>query len=162
MIYSGVLPDATLAELTTPEAIEREGRWRSEHSMRGVLIAEEPAGDGQLERMVGFAAFGPERGEDDEKGLPYPEPDEVPDRAELYAIYVVPDHWSTGTGHKLMDGVLALAAGTGYSDISLWVVEANERARRFYELSGFQVTGESAVVGGMGGISEIRYRRLVD
>jgi GNAT superfamily N-acetyltransferase len=165
MVYADVLPAQTLADLTTPEAIAQEGQWRSEHSMDGVLIADAPgAGEtgeaGGPDGLIGFAAFGPERGEEDEPGQPHGEP---PDhgRAELYAIYVVPDQWSTGVGRALMHGVLGLAAGAGYTDISLWVVEANERARRFYELAGFWLTGESLVLGHLGGVTEIRYRRLV-
>jgi ribosomal protein S18 acetylase RimI-like enzyme len=161
MAYADVLPEATLAEQTTPAAIAREGEWRSAHSMDGVLIAEEPgdAGAGPA-GLAGFAAFGPERSADDD---PYPPHSDPPEhgRAELYAIYVVPRHWSTGTGRALMDNVLALAASAGYTDISLWVMEANERARRFYELAGFGATGESVVLGRLGGVTEIRYRRLV-
>jgi ribosomal protein S18 acetylase RimI-like enzyme len=161
MAYAEVLPEAMLAELTTPAAIAREGEWRSAHSMDGVLIAEEPdASDGGPTGLAGFAAFGPERGADDD---PYPSHSDPPEhgRAELYAIYVVPRRWSTGTGRSLMENVLALAAVSGYTDISLWVLEANARARRFYELAGFGPTGESIVLGRLGGVTEIRYRRLV-
>jgi GNAT superfamily N-acetyltransferase len=163
MAYADVIPAQTLAELTAPAVVAREGAWRSERSMDGVLIAEtsgeasDPPGPAPL---IGFAAFGPERGADDEPGRPHGDP---PDhgRAELYAIYVVPEQWSTGAGRALMHGVLALAASAGYTDISLWVLEANERARRFYEVAGFWLTGESVVLGRLGGVTEIRYRRLV-
>jgi GNAT superfamily N-acetyltransferase len=160
MVYADVIPAHTLAELTAPEAVAREGVWRSEHSMDGVLIAETAAEAGGPAGLIGFAAFGPERGADDEPGQPHGDP---PDhgRAELYAIYVVPEQWSTGAGRALMHGVLALVATAGYTDISLWVLEANERARRFYEVAGFWLTGESMVLGRLGGVTEIRYRRLV-
>jgi GNAT superfamily N-acetyltransferase len=160
MAYADVLPEQTLAELTTPAAIAREGAWRSEHSMAGVLIAEAPGEAGGPAGLIGFAAFGPERGEDDEPGQPCEEQRDV-GRAELYAIYVVPERWSTGAGRALLHGVLGLAASAGCTDISLWVLEANERARRFYERAGFRLTGESAVLGRLGGVTEIRYRRLV-
>ena len=57
--------------------------------------------------------------------------------------------------------MLGLARRAGYHDISLWVLEANERARRFYERAEFQATGESVVLGRLGGITEVRYRRLI-
>jgi ribosomal protein S18 acetylase RimI-like enzyme len=164
--YAGVLPAETLAELTAPAAVAQEAEWRSAHPMDGVLIAEAAGESGEVGAeqeaggLIGFAAFGPERGEDDEPGWPGPQPPEH-GRAELYAIYVVPGHWSAGAGRALMDGVLALVASSGYTDISLWVMEANERARRFYELAGFRVTGESAVLDRLAGVTQIRYRRLV-
>ena len=86
--------------------------------------------------IIGFAAFGPERGEDDRPGQPLPGPPDQ-DRAELYALYVLPRHWSSGAGRALVDRALALAAEAGYADISLWVLEGNERGRRFYEQAGF-------------------------
>jgi ribosomal protein S18 acetylase RimI-like enzyme len=170
--YAGVIPDQTLAELTTPEEVCREAHWRAEHSMDGCLVAEAtgpdatPAdastGPGQAPdaaEVIGFAAFGPERGEDDGPGDDLPDPPDQ-DRAELYAVYVLPRHWSSGTGRALVDRALALAAEAGYADISLWVLEGNERGRRFYEQAGFAGTGESAALSRLG-VSGIRYRRLV-
>jgi ribosomal protein S18 acetylase RimI-like enzyme len=160
--YVDVLPAQMLAELTDSAAVAREAEWRSAHLMDGVLIAEAVGDSGADPEtgLIGFAAFGPERAEDDEPGWPGPQPPEH-GRAELYAIYVAPGHWSTGAGKALMDGVLALVASVGYTDISLWVMEANERGRRFYEQAGFRVTGESAVLGRLAGVTQIRYRRLV-
>jgi ribosomal protein S18 acetylase RimI-like enzyme len=91
-------------------------------------------------------------------GQPPPGPPDQ-DRAELYAIYVLPAHWSTGAGRELMENVLALAADAGYGDISLWVLEDNARGRRFYERAGFALTGESAALSRLGGVTELRYRR---
>jgi GNAT superfamily N-acetyltransferase len=172
--YAGVIPDQTLADLTAPEAVRRETQWRAEHSMDGFLIAEaaaadattpdatgpgEPAAPAAAE-IIGFAAFGPERGEDDRPDESLPDPPDL-DRAELYALYVLPRHWSSGAGRALVDRTLALAAEAGYADISLWVLEGNERGRRFYEQAGFAGTGESAALSRLGGVSGIRYRRLV-
>jgi GNAT superfamily N-acetyltransferase len=161
MIYANVLPEQTLAEMTTPEAIAREGEWRAAHPMDGVLIAEAPGEpDADPSGLVGFAAFGPERSEDDQPYQPLPGPDDV-GRAELYAIYVIPRRWSTGVGRALLEEVLTLAASVGYTDISLWVLEANAQARRFYELAGFRRTGESLILNRLGGVTELRYRRMV-
>ena len=155
--YVGLIPAQTLAERTDPAAVEREGEWRSAHSMDGVLVAQGPDGE---DGLIGFAVFGPERDEGYQVGQPQPEPPEH-GRGEVYAIYVLPGHWSSGAGRALMHGVLTLAAGQDYNDVSLWVLEANARARRFYEKAGFRVTGEHGVLGGLHGLTQVRYRRLV-
>jgi ribosomal protein S18 acetylase RimI-like enzyme len=169
--YAGLIPDQTLADLTAPQAVRWETEWRAAHSMAGFLVAETLAAPAAAEtspaaaRIVGFASFGPERGEEDGPGDPrfgLPDEDEADqDQAELYAVYVLPRHWSSGAGRALLDRVLALAAEAGYTDISLWVLEGNQRGRRFYEQAGFAVTGESAAPSRLGGVSELRYRRLV-
>jgi ribosomal protein S18 acetylase RimI-like enzyme len=170
--YAGIIPAQRLAELTAPEAVARDGVWRAGRSMDGVLVAEaseagEPAapeaqaaGGDAADAVIGFAAFGPERDEDYQPGQPLREPPEHR-RAELYGIYVLPSRWSTGAGRALMDGVLSLTEQGGYTDISLWVLEVNIRARRFYEKAGFRVTGESGVLRGLPGVTQVRYRRAI-
>jgi ribosomal protein S18 acetylase RimI-like enzyme len=175
--YAGVIPEQTLADLTAPEAVRREGQWRAEHPMDGILVAEAadadaadteaPGADAPAATLVpdpaeviGFAAFGSERGADDRPGQLLPGPPDQ-DRAELYALYVLPRHWSTGAGRALVDRSLALLAEAGYADVSLWVLEGNDRGRQFYEQAGFAGTGESAVLSRIGGVSGLRYRRQV-
>ena len=79
--------------------------------------------------------------------------------AELYALYVRPAWWSTGTGRALMDRVLARSARAGYSSITLWVLRDNRRARRFYERAGFAPDGATNVLTRLGDVLELRYRR---
>ena len=79
--------------------------------------------------------------------------------AELYALYVHPDWWSTGTGRALLDRALARTTAAGYADIVLWVLRDNARARRFYERAGFSPDGASNVLDGLGGVEELRYQR---
>jgi ribosomal protein S18 acetylase RimI-like enzyme len=162
--YVGLIPAQTLAERTEPAAVARDGEWRRTHSMDGVLVAEAPAAaeaNGAVGGLVGFAAYGPERDEGYHPGQPQADVEPDHGRAELYAIYVLPDHWSGGVGRALMEAMLSLAAEAGYTDVSLWVLEANSRARRFYEDSGFRLTGESGIIGGLRGLTQVRYRRLI-
>ena len=81
--------------------------------------------------------------------------------AELYALYVRPACWSTGTGRALMDRVLTRTGAAGYQFITLWVLRDNERARRFYERAGFAPDGTSNVLERLGGVTELRYRRTL-
>jgi ribosomal protein S18 acetylase RimI-like enzyme len=120
------------------------------------------AGDAAPDGIVGYASFGPER---DVMGRPWPHPLTPAGSdgrvAELYALYVHPAWWSTGTGRALMDQVLAKVCVAGYACITLWVLEANARARRFYQRAGFAPDGARHVLDDLGGVTEIRYRRAL-
>ena len=76
--------------------------------------------------MLGFASLGPSR---DEHGV-----------GELYAIYVDPDEWSRGAGRALIERAEERLAEE-YAEATLWVLEDNPRARRFYEAAGWQPDG---------------------
>jgi len=78
---------------------------------------------------------------------------------EVYALYVTPAWWSTGTGRSLMGAALAALEAEGYQRAVLWVLAANNRARRFYERAGFTTDGESNILAGLGGVLEVRYAR---
>jgi GNAT superfamily N-acetyltransferase len=62
---------------------------------------------------------------------------------ELRALYVVPDAWGTGAARALTEAVLAAVRAGGSTEATLWVVEANARARRFYEREGWEPTGDT-------------------
>jgi GNAT superfamily N-acetyltransferase len=112
--------------------------------------------------IVGYASFGPET---DVLGAPWPHPlstaGEERRVAELYALYVRPAWWSTGTGRALMDRVLARSAAAGYSAVTLWVLRDNERARRFYERAGFAPDGATNVLTSLAGVLELRYHQAL-
>jgi GNAT superfamily N-acetyltransferase len=63
--------------------------------------------------------------------------------SELRDLYVVPEAWGTGAGQALMDEVVAEIRASCAAEATLWVVEANARARRFYEREGWKPTGET-------------------
>jgi ribosomal protein S18 acetylase RimI-like enzyme len=138
------------------EAVARGLAPASEAVARGLAPVNETAG------IVGYASFGPER---DVLDTPWPYPLTVAGSdgqvAELYALYVHPAWWSTGTGRALMDHVLARVCVAGYACITLWVLEANARARGFYQRAGFAPDGARHVLDDLGGVTEIRYRRAL-
>jgi GNAT superfamily N-acetyltransferase len=118
-------------------------RWRER-------LARPPAGwstfvverDGDL---IGFASVGPSR---DERGI-----------GELYAIYVDPDDWSTGAGRALIEAAERQLASE-YGQATLWVLEENPRARRFYEDAGWQADGSRKAEERWGvRAPEVRYRK---
>ena len=136
--YRSVFPAAELDALGIDET-----RWRSR-------LIEPPAGwwigvaeDGS--RVVGFVAIGPSR---DERGI-----------GELYAIYVDPTAWSRGAGNALIARAEERLRET-YVVATLWVLEDNPRARRFYERAGWRPDGARKAEERLGvRATEVRYRK---
>jgi ribosomal protein S18 acetylase RimI-like enzyme len=60
---------------------------------------------------------------------------------ELYAIYLQPERVGTGLGRTLFEHALEDLRARGFRTATLWVLETNERARRFYEVAGWAPDG---------------------
>ena len=83
----------------------------------------------------------------------------TPKSVELRDLYVLPSAWGTGVAPPLLDAALDGVRGDA-TDAYLWVVEANARARRFYEREGWSTEGESRQ--SPLGPTELRYRLALD
>jgi GNAT superfamily N-acetyltransferase len=153
--YDGIIAPALIDQATAHDGGARIRQSFRLRPWQRMIAATE---DG----IVGYASFGPER-DVLEEPWPYPLTPAGSDGqvAELYALYVHPTWWSTGTGRALMDHVLAGVCVAGYAWITLWVLEANARARRFYARAGFAPDGARHVLDDLGGVTEIRYRRAL-
>jgi GNAT superfamily N-acetyltransferase len=86
--------------------------------------------------------------------------DDLRDAGEIWAIYVDPPRWGAGVGRSLMAAALRDLSRARYIEGALWVLDGNCRARRFYELHGWQCDGteRTDVIGGTP-MREVRYRR---
>lgn len=170
--YEGVIAPEVIDRITVPDDGARiRQSFRTRPWQRMLVAVDSGAGDpGASDSgasasggIVGYASFGPET---DVLNAPWPHPltadGEGGRVAELYALYVRPAWWSTGTGRALMDKVLARSAAAGYQSITLWVLRDNQRARRFYDRAGFAPDGATNVLTGLGGVLEVRYRRAVE
>jgi GNAT superfamily N-acetyltransferase len=158
--YQGIIAHEIIDRVTAPDGgarVRQVFRLRPWQRMV-VAVAQDPVDEPGI---VGYASFGPEL----DVFAPWPHPVSPAGQqgqvGELYALYVHPAWWSTGTGRALMDHVLAKVSRAGYPDVMLWVLERNARARRFYERAGFRPDGASHVLDGLGGVVEIRYRRAL-
>lgn len=88
--------------------------------------------------------------------------DDLPDLGEVRSLYVHPDAWGTGVGRALMAQGERLLQEEGYTEALLWVLEANRRARRFYEIGGWQPDGKRKTFDIAGRqIPELRYRKAL-
>lgn len=143
--YRGHFPQAYLDGL---DAAQRGESWRGffEQGFPGerqaLFVVELDRG------LVGFASVGPSRDEDADGA------------GEVTALYLLPDQWGQGLGRKLMAAAVGSLANFGFDQATLWVLETNERARRFYEAGGWVFDGASKTDARRGfSIAEVRYRR---
>lgn len=84
------------------------------------------------------------------------------DAGEIHALYVAPDYWRSGAGTLLLNKGESVLAEMGFVEASLWVLEANERARRFYEAVGWRPEERTNMLNLAGiDVTEVRYRRVL-
>jgi len=146
--YRGMVPRDYLDGL---DPAQREALWNtvlaeSAWPRAGILVLEDQA------TVAGFAAFCPTRDQDEE-------PAQV---AEITAIYLMPQVWGIGAGRQLMTGALEVLAAAGYRQATLWVLDSNRRARRFYHAGGWRADGTVKTDDTRGfPLIEMRYRRLL-
>lgn len=81
---------------------------------------------------------------------------------ELQAIYVLPEQWDTGTGSALHKTCIDALRADAFTDATLWVVEGNDRALRFYGKHGWKHDDARKLVEWDGAtLNEIRLRRML-
>src|SRR5215469_5026885 len=147
--YLGKIPQGYLDGL---DPAERSAMWRrimvrESPSRGGILVAIAESGG-----VTGFVSFGPSRDSDTDPLV----------TGEVFAIYAAPDAWGSGTGRALMGSAVADLARLGYADAILWVLDSNDRARRFYALAGWEADSAHKTDGSRGfDITEVRYRRTL-
>lgn len=144
--YRGIVPAAHLDCLS----IERytNGWTRNLQNSPGtVLVAE------QSRQVVGWVSFGPSRD------------DGATTEAELYGLYVDPSHQRHGLGASLVRAAeqAIVERWPDAGRITLWVLERNEPARRFYTAQGYNAEGATKVetIGGTP-LTELRYEKRLD
>jgi ribosomal protein S18 acetylase RimI-like enzyme len=85
-----------------------------------------------------------------------PDPDD-PRVGHLSRLYVVPSHRGRGIGRTLYERAMVHLRSRAYRDATLWVLEGNERARRWYESLGWHVTTGRKPTYAPAGIDDVRY-----
>lgn len=139
--YRGIMPDAFLDRLETPD---RAAAWRRrlEGPLEIMLVVEI---DG---RIAGWAMGGHSRDADAGAGT-----------AELYAINLDPGVWRRGAGRMLCQAAHEAMRLRAYTRATLWVLEGNTRARAFYAALGYHEDPTLAKTSEFGGatLRELRY-----
>ena len=123
--YRGQLTDEYLDGLSVEDRLDQHRRsleeppaeWRTWVAQDGVQV-------------VAFAVTGPSQ-----------DADATERTGEVYAIYLEPDRVGTGAGRELFEHAVGDLRERGFEAITLWVLETNGRARRFYEVAGWAHDG---------------------
>jgi GNAT superfamily N-acetyltransferase len=112
-------------------------RWKWEGDTHRLTVADDGG------EIVGFSYVGPSP----DDGI-----------RELYAIHVTPDQVGAGVGRLLMVDALTQLGPRAV----LWVLDGNDRARRFYERGGWAADGvtRDEIIGGEL-THQLRYSRSV-
>jgi GNAT superfamily N-acetyltransferase len=142
--YRGIVPQEFLDSLSVER---RASTYTFEASG-----PEDPATWIALEsgHVVGFVTIG------------YPKKSDAMAIGEVEALYVASDQWRKGVGAALLQYAEKLLADSGATAAFLWVLDHNERGRRFYEAQGWRHDGcEQTVEIGGHPLTELRYRKTL-
>jgi len=122
--YRGIMPDDKIAKMDLPT---RTQFWAERLAVREwpVFVIEEGGA------IVAFCHM-----------IPSPDPDaDAKQTGQITSIHVLPHLRSRGHGRALLDHAFAEFRRRGFTEVTLWVLERNASARRFYERRGFRGDG---------------------
>ncbi len=146
--YRGLLPAQLIDDVVAGRDRRAEvfGRLLSdEEAPQRIWVAVDRS------QVVGMAIWSPSRDED-----------ATDLTADLEAIYLDPAAIGQGIGRRLTQAVVADIELAGFDEATLWVLDTNERARRFYEAAGWRPDGAMKVEERPAGtLNEVRYRRSI-
>ena len=133
--YRGLIPDADIERF-----LDRY------YSLEALSRALERLGEGMLVAVVGDQVIGYANcGVNQENS------------GELFAIYVLPEWQRRGVGQELWQRAIEHLRSRGLQEMVVWVLAANEPARRFYEQQGAVPLGTRAFSVGESQIEEVGY-----
>jgi L-amino acid N-acyltransferase YncA len=121
--YRGLLADEVLAALSVDDRVAMWNELLVDDGV-AILVAER---DGTL---AGFASGSASRDEGAETGT-----------GEVAAIYLAETEAGSGLGGELFERIQVELRARGFTRATLWVLETNVRARRFYEREGWRWDG---------------------
>jgi ribosomal protein S18 acetylase RimI-like enzyme len=140
--YRGIFPDDYLDQLSPEDRADRYTFGAEDPSRQRTFVAT----DGTT--ICGFVTAGVSR--DIDLGA----------AGEIYAIYVDPDSWNLAAGRLLIENARSLLCEMGFEESFLWVLESNERGKRFYKIDGWSPDGSARTEDRWGvAANEVRYRR---
>ena len=135
--YPGLIPQSYLDALTPAARVEMWERalTATDWPRTGTIVLLGPSDDdGDDEGPVtGFVSTSPSRDEDAEPGVV----------GEILTLYLDPPAFGSGGADLLMSAAFVALRAATFTTATLWVLDTNARARRFYERWGWQPDGAS-------------------
>jgi GNAT superfamily N-acetyltransferase len=138
--FVGLVPQSYLDDLDPDSLVDTWHRTlqSTDWPRRGVFVllddpddAPDGAHSGRRGRVSGFVCLSPSRDADADAGLV----------GEIQTLYLEPEAFGTGAAVLLMTAALDELRSGGFRSASLWALETNDRARRFYERHGWRPDG---------------------
>lgn len=144
--YAGLMPEEFLAGLSADAGAERWRRTLADPARPTHVLV---AADVDTAEILGVATVGPSRDDD------------APETTgELWGINLAPTHWGRGVGTALLGAAVDRLRTAGLDNATLWVVDGNVRARRFYERLGWTPDGATKIDNRDNlALHEVRYAR---
>jgi len=122
--YRGQVPDEILDSLSVDEREAQWRRWLEDGRARAAVAVDASA------TIVGFVETGPAGDDDADDGT-----------GEVYALYLLEHVTGSGIGRELLRLGEDRLRADGFHRSTLWVLESNARAHRFYERNGWAFDG---------------------
>lgn len=144
--YRDIINSDYLDNLDINKKKEQWTEWLQKETCK-ILVART-----EQNNVIGFCSFG---------SLRTPPPGMSPIRplysSEIYALYVLPEHWRNGIGSKLLRSAVIDLQKNKQNSLCLWVLEKNDRANKFYKSLGGQRVGKTFVEIGHQKVKEVCY-----
>ena len=146
--YRGLVPKKYLDEMPGGYG-DRVQRWRAilgrARAPEWTFLAEEAG------LVIGFVSIGAARDDNLFAGT-----------GEVCSLYLSEHASGTGLGRRLFASAENALRSAGFTRATLWVLDGNVRARRFYEAAGWAADGTSKVDSARGfDLQEVRYTRVL-
>ena len=127
--YRGIVPDDCLyQDLSVENRAPVYERWITEKRFK-LYVCEDP-GTGEIRGMMGIGPC---------------EDDDQQDAFELHFIYVDPGYTGMGFGSEMLRFFEQQGREKGCLQFVIWVLEENEKGRKFYEKHSYRSDGKEKI-----------------
>jgi len=138
--YRGIMPDDVIARTDLAYRTKFWAERMADQTWPVFLVEEDGA-------AVAFCQMIPTRDADDDQSRV----------GHITSLHVLPHLRGHGYGRALVDHVCAEFRQRGFAEVTLWVLQENWKARRFYEKHGFKPDGGTRRSPSTD-VPEVRYR----
>ncbi|GFZ33268.1 N-acetyltransferase [Clostridium zeae] len=142
--YKGIVPDEVLENITAEKREKYFEKALTNRQEEDAIILKDDV-------AAGFICIGRCRDTDKDDAC-----------GEIWGIYLLPEHWSIGIGSELIKWGLNELKKRNYKRVTLWVLEENIRARKFYEKIGFRHDGTVKEITIGKKLDEYRYEMAIE